>query len=76
MKHARMRIEYSRHVRNRMRLRKISREQIEEVLSHPDHIFPDPDKPSRLIAQKRCSRRLIEVIHVKEQSKIVVITVI
>ncbi len=49
---------------------------MEEVLSHPDHVFPDPDKPLRLIAQKRCNRRLIEVIHVKEQSKIVVITVI
>ena len=61
---------------NRMRLRKISRGQVQEVITHPDRVLPDPHKHTRLIAQKRCSGHLIEVIYVHERGKILVVTVI
>ncbi len=65
----------SRHARNNMRLYRISREEIEDVLAHPDRV--EAEGPRR-VAYKTFPSRFgglpLKVVYVEEQGEIVVIT--
>ena len=64
---------YTRHARNRMRLYRITRNEVELALEDPDFLELDAD--NHLNATKVIASRIIRVTYVEEESQTVIITV-
>ena len=64
---------YTRHARNRMRQYRITRDEVELILSAPD--FLEPDEDNHLNATKVVEDRIIRVTYVEEENRTVIITV-
>lgn len=67
---------YTKHARDRMRLRKVSRFEIENTILYPNRQFPDPDDEEKTHAVRRWPSRTLDVVYVSGAKEIRVITVI
>lgn len=65
-------IVYTIHARQRMALRRITEEMIEQAIQEPDEI--GVGYQSRLLAYRRFRRGRIKVVYVEEPGEVVVIT--
>jgi len=67
-----MEIIYSPHAKKRLRERKISKTAVILAINNPDkELLGDRN---RIIARRRFGNRILEVIYVKENNQIVIIT--
>ncbi|HHT9131569.1 MAG TPA: DUF4258 domain-containing protein [Candidatus Tripitaka californicus] len=69
-----MEIYLSRHARRQMKWRKISEEEIKDTVLHPEEI--EDSIKGRKNAFKRVGQKWLKVTFVKENDKIIIITVI
>ena len=67
---------YTRHARNRMRLRGVSEFEVEHTILYPDKRFPDLDDEEKTHALKVWPRRTLDVVYVSTAKETRVITVI
>ncbi len=67
-----MEIIYSPHAKKRLRERKISKAAVIQTIKKPDKELSS-DR-NRIIAQRYFGNRILEVIYVKENNQIVIIT--
>ena len=67
-----MPIKYSPHANKRSRQRGISKRHVKLTLLKPDIILP-ADR-NRLMARKKLNGKTLEVIYVKENAKIIIVT--
>lgn len=69
-----MKFDYTRHVRSRMRWRKISPKEVEETILHPDKT--EKSIYQRVNVYKILGKKYLKVTFVKEKDKIVIISVV
>ena len=66
------RIKLTFHAKNRIKERKISKEEMEIAVSNPDsikHIFNN-----KFIIRKSFNKKILEIVYTKEKDKILIIT--
>jgi uncharacterized protein YuzE len=74
-KEAFMKIRYTSHARNRMRVRKVSEFEIEQTVLNPDIWHYDEDDDTKLHAIKNWGHRTLEIVYISEPTEIRIITV-
>lgn len=67
-----MKIELSSHAQDRLGSRKISEEHVFKTLANPDETFGS--YRSRKLSRKKFNDKILEVVSIKEKSKIIIIT--
>ena len=65
-------IEFSKHAIKQSLKRKIPKKKITETVKHPDKIIPS--FRDRLLRQKKFGNRILEVVTITEETKIIIIT--
>jgi acyl-CoA thioesterase FadM len=65
-------MEYSRHARRQMKWRKISEDDIENVVNNPDYF--EYSAQGRINAFKKVQGRLLKITYKPEENEIIVIT--
>ncbi len=62
---------FTKHAITRMKERNVLKKDIEKVIKNPDYIQGDNN---RVIVNKRLNRKTLEVVFVKENKKIIILT--
>jgi len=67
-------IRYMRHARNRMRLHRITDDEVELTVQKPEHL--EPSVESRFNAWRETSGKFLRVTYKEEQDRFLVITAV